>query len=78
LARNSYFRELSGKEEDAVSVFDNRKIGDPILNNRVLITCDHAVNELKGLYIKDSERSYTMANDGFDPGAADFASYLSE
>ena len=43
-----------------------------------MITCDHAVNELKGLYTLDMEKSYTMANDGFDPGAADFANYLSE
>lgn len=44
------FRAQSGKEEEAVSVFDNRNVFDgegSRPNNDVLIVCDHASTDLK-------------------------------
>ena len=52
LAKDHYFRDLSGKEEEAVSVVDNRRVGDNP-NNSILITCDHATNDLKMLHTTD-------------------------
>jgi predicted N-formylglutamate amidohydrolase len=70
---------LSGKEEEAVQIVDNRNIGtDTTPNNQILITCDHASRDLKMLQVTDQERPLTLANDAFDPGAADFTNYVSE
>ena len=54
---------------------DNRQIGEGCRpNNSVLVTCDHATNDLKMLATSDQEKPLTLSNDAFDPGAADFAS----
>ena len=47
LAKDHYFRALSNEESEAVSVIDNRKVGENP-NNSILITCDHASRDLKG------------------------------
>jgi predicted N-formylglutamate amidohydrolase len=78
LSKDHFFRDLSGKEEEAVQVVDNRIIGSDSINNQILITCDHASRDLKGMQVTDQERPLTLANDAFDPGAADFANYISE
>jgi hypothetical protein len=52
--RNTHlFRSLNGKEEEAVTVVDNRDISEGKPNNKVVITCDHATNDIK--YIKPGE-----------------------
>ena len=55
LRNTNYFRSLNGKEEEAVSVVDNRDIQDGKPNNRVLIACDHASNDLKYTKLEDYE-----------------------
>ncbi len=47
LRNTNLFRSLNGKEEEAVSVVDNRDITEGKPNNRVLITCEHASNDIK-------------------------------
>lgn len=49
------FRSLNGKEEEAVSVVDNRDISGGKPNNRVLITCEHASNDIKYTKLSDEE-----------------------
>ena len=54
--RNSHlFRALNGKEEEAVSIVDNRDISGGNPNNRVLITCEHASNDVKYTKLSDEE-----------------------
>ena len=77
LAKDHYFRALSNEESEAVSVIDNRKVGENP-NNSVLITCDHASRDLKGFRASVDEEHQIRSNDGFDPGAAELADYISE
>jgi hypothetical protein len=54
-SQTNLFRNLSGKEEEAVTVMDNRNVfkkGTPP-NNDILIVCDHASNDLKFIKPKD-------------------------
>ena len=48
--KKNLFRAHSGKEEEAVSVFDNRDVftlGNKEPNNDILIVCDNASADLK-------------------------------
>jgi hypothetical protein len=56
------FRSLTGKEEEAVTVLDNRDVfwgqdldGKLNANNDILIIGDHATNDLKFLNPTDKE-----------------------
>lgn len=40
--------------------------------------CDHASNDLKGFKVNGEEEGLVRSNDGWDPGAADLANYISE
>ena len=55
--KNNLFRVLTGKEEEAVSVIDNRNIWDCVQppNNDVLVLCDHASSDLKGFKLSKEE-----------------------
>ena len=77
LAKDHYFRMLSDDEAEAVSIIDNRKVGESP-NNDILVTCDHATNDLKGFKPEPYEDALIRSNDGFDPGAADLTNYISE
>lgn len=62
--RNSnLFRSLNGKEEEAVSVVDNRDLADGKPNNRVLITCDHASNDVKYTKLADYEEELARSQE---------------
>ena len=76
LALTSYFRQLSGHEEESVTLIDNRDMKKP--NNKVLILCEHATNDLKMTKVEHLEQNYMLGHDAFDPGAADLSNYLSE
>ena len=75
-SETNLFRSLTGKEEEAVTVLDNREIPEP--NNDILIVCDHGSNDLKFMKPKDEEEHLIRGLDGHDPHTADFASSLSE
>lgn len=49
------FRILSGKEQEAVSVVDNRDISQGKPNNRVIVTCEHASSDIKYTKLSDQE-----------------------
>ena len=70
--RNTHlFRSLNGKEEEAVSVVDNRDITMGKPNNRVLITCDHASNDIKYTRPHEYEEELIRSQEYFDIGTAD-------
>ena len=77
LAKDHYFRALSNEESEAVSIIDNRRVSENP-NNSILITCDHASNDIKGFRASVDEDHLVRSNDGFDPGAAELADYISE
>ncbi len=47
-------------------------------NNRLLVVCEHGSNDLKGFKTTLQEEGLVRSNDGFDPGAAELASYICE
>jgi|TARA_B110000285_G_C15046027_1_gene574361 hypothetical protein len=75
------FRSLTGKEEEAVTILDNRDIfwgqdldGKLFPNNDVLIIGDHASNDLKFIKPKENEEGLLRSSEAFDPGSADLVS----
>lgn len=68
---------LTEEETEAVSIIDNRKISENP-NNKILVTCDHASNDIKGFKPEPNEDYLIRSNDGYDPGAADLANFISE
>lgn len=74
--RTNLFRVLSGKEEEAVSVFDNRDVWGQAPNNDVIVLCDHASPELKGFKFEKDETD--KLSETYDAGAGDFAVKLAE
>ena len=72
------FRSLNGKEEEAVTILDNRDVSEGEPNNDVLIICDHAVNDVKFMKVTDPEQGLIRSIEGYDAGAGDLASSLSE
>jgi hypothetical protein len=55
MRNNHLFRSLNGKEEEAVSIVDNRDITECKPNNRVLIACEHGSNDVKYTKLSDEE-----------------------
>ena len=61
-------------------MLDNRDIFDLKAqpNNDVLILCEHASPDLKGIKPLEAEKSLIQSFEGHDPGSFDLACYLSE
>lgn len=78
IRNKNLFRSLNGKEEEAVSVVDNRDITEGQPNNRVLITCDHASNDIKYTKLSSEEEHLHRSQHFFDIGAEDLSHSLSE
>ena len=78
--KDLWFRELSGKEWEAVTVLDNRSLLDSekAAMNSVLVVCDHASNDLKSVKPEKNEEHFCQTSDAFDKGAAEFAIALTE
>ena len=81
------FRELSGKEEEVVTVLDNRNLQGTDRSsdsglihplNDVLIVCDHASNDLKSVKPQKHEELHMQSHDAYDPGAVELTIALSE
>jgi hypothetical protein len=77
LAQNHYFRSLTGEELEVLSVLDCRSF-DGLPNNKLLVTCEHASNDVKGFKLTQEEETLIRSHDGYDPGASDLASYICE
>lgn len=76
LSANHMFRQLTGHEQEAVSIIDNRDLSNP--NNKLLLICERASNDIKMTKIEHYEQRYLNGHDAFDPGAAELSNYLSE
>jgi predicted N-formylglutamate amidohydrolase len=61
-----------------VSVVDNRDITQGKPNNRVLITCEHASNDIKYTKLSNDEEHLHRSQHYFDIGAENLAHSLSE
>lgn len=59
-----------------MSIIDNRDMTNP--NNKVLILCERASNDLKMTKLTHLENQFANSHDAFDPGAADLSNYISE
>jgi hypothetical protein len=51
------FRSLNGKEEEAVTLMDNRDISKSNPNNKIILLCDHATNDFKLTKLLDYEEN---------------------
>ena len=60
------YSALNGKEEEAVIVIDNRELSNQTPNNRVLLTCDHATNDIKLFKPFDEEAPLLLSNQAYD------------
>lgn len=67
---------MTGHEEEAVSIIDNRDLKQP--NNKILLICEGASNDLKGTKVELTENHYLQGHDAYDPGAADLSNFISE
>lgn len=76
LAISSPFRILSGKELEAVTLMDNRDITKP--NNKIFITAPHASKDVKYSKLEFYDRVAVNTQIGYDIGAFEIASGLSE
>ena len=78
-SKNFLFRELTKKETLSTLVFDYRNIisGNP--NNNIILTCEHADNNLYNIETKDEkEKAILDTHWGYDPGSKDFGLEISE
>lgn len=78
MRNTNLFRSLNGKEEEAVSIVDNRNIRQGQPNNRVLITCEHASNDVKFMKPIDYEEDLLRSQEYYDIASADIVYSLSE
>jgi len=73
------FRELTKKETLSALVYDYRNIMSGNPNNNIIITCEHATNNIFNLETKDQkEKDIFDTHWGYDPGAKDFGLEVSE
>ena len=69
------FRMLNGKEEEAVTILDNRNVfSGENPNNNTLILCEHATNDLKSVKPGPGEDAFIRSSEAFDPFASDLTS----
>lgn len=83
MRNTNLFRGLTGYEEEAVTLMDNRDVFNKSIphslpNNKLLITCDHASNDVKFFKLSLEEEDLYLSNEYFDAGTADITSTLSE
>ena len=77
LSKTILFRKLSYKESMAVKVFDFRDISDKNPNNNLMLTCEHASNNIHKYYLGE-QKHFLDGQDGYDMGAKDMCLELSE
>ncbi len=77
LSKTTLFRKLSYKESMAVRVFDFRDISEKNPNNNVMLTCEHATNNIHKYYLGE-QKFFLEEQEGYDKGAKDICLELSE
>ena len=72
-AKNSLFRELTKQETLSTLVYDYRNIKSGNPNNNIILTAEHADNNLWDIKPKDEkEKAILETHWGYDPGSKDF------
>ena len=73
------FRELTKRETLSALVYDYRNIISGTPNNNIIITCEHADNNLYEIKTKDEKEAAILNTHwGYDPGAKEFGMEVSE
>lgn len=77
-AKTSLFRELTNKEKLSTEVFDFRNVikGNP--NNNVIVTCEHATNNMYYIKANEKEKEFLETHWGYDIGAKDIGLQIAE
>lgn len=75
---NNLFRSLNGKEEEAVTIVDNRDISEGKPNNSIMLTCDHATNDIKLFKPTADDAPLLLSNQAYDCGTGNLTNILSE
>ena len=80
LSLNNPFRQLTGKEQEAVSVMDNRDLfqSNSLPNNSVFITCPHSTNDHKEYHHSPTDTAVLDSQTAYDIGAFELANDVSE
>lgn len=76
--KTSLYRNLSYSEKQAVEVYDFRDISTGNPNNNVIITCEHASNNLHKYSLPQDQRQWLNSHWGYDIAAKDIGLELSE
>lgn len=76
--KTSLFRELSNKEKLSTEVYDFRNIMEGNPNSNVIITCEHATNNM--FYVKPNKQDeqFLETHWGYDIGAKDIGLQIAE
>ncbi len=74
----SLFRELTNKEKISTEVYDFRNIMEENPNNNVIVTCEHATNNMFYVKANDQEKNFLDTHWGFDIGAKDIGLQIAE
>ncbi|CDW90371.1 UNKNOWN [Stylonychia lemnae] len=78
LRQSNYFRALTGKEQEAISIQDNRDLSNSNPNNNVIIVSEHSSNDVKYSKILDEEEPFLRSHEATDVGVFDLTSSISE
>lgn len=76
--KTSLFRELTNKEKISTEVYDFRNIMKGSPNNNVIITCEHATNNMFYVAANDQEKHFLDTHWGYDIGAKDIGLQIAE
>lgn len=78
-SKNSLFRDLTKQENLSTLVYDYRNIINGNPNNNIILTCEHADNNIYDIKPKDEkEKAILKTHWGYDPGAKDFGLEVSK
>ncbi|CAI2367236.1 unnamed protein product [Moneuplotes crassus] len=74
------FRQLTGKENEAVIIMDNRELfkSDNPPNNSVFLTCPHASKDIKYMPLNNLDDMILYSQNAYDIGAFELTNDLSE
>lgn len=77
-SKTSLFRELTNKEKISTEVYDFRNIMKGSPNNNVIITCEHATNNMFYVQPTEQEKNFLDTHWGYDIGAKDIGLQIAE
>ena len=80
LSLNNPFRQLTGKELEAVTVMDNRELfkSESLPNNKIFLTSPHTSNDVKYMPLNKYDKQIISSQNAYDIGAFELITELSE